>query len=147
MGSVYRLTIPGNNKVYIGSTTMPLTRRLTSHRCHFKRFQRGVGANCGSFHLFELVDDPRMVKIELIEIVADRAQLRRRETHHQRISKQPLVNIQIAEYKDSRPSRRPIYCECGTFLSESIKRKKHRRGGLHERRWNLKLLAELPLSA
>lgn len=81
-GCVYKLWTLDSNLIYIGSTCMPLHKRLYDHKNNYKRFINGGKVKyITSFKLFELDDD---VKIELIEKVCcnEKCELLQREGHH-----------------------------------------------------------------
>lgn len=77
-GKIY--SIKGASKSYIGSTTQPLSIRLSEHRSHFKQWKAGTVGYCASF---EVVKDPSS-KIELLEIFPckTKQELRRREQYY-----------------------------------------------------------------
>lgn len=61
-GRIYAIRAPGTDMVYIGSTTLPLSRRMTEHRCHYKFWAEGK-PRYSSFKLIEIEG----AYIELIE--------------------------------------------------------------------------------
>jgi len=89
-GTIYRITAPGSDKFYIGSTTLPLETRLSGHRT---RHLRGDGS-CRSSLIVSLPDH----KIELLEAYpcATVEELRRREGWHIRQNLDRVVNKAIA---------------------------------------------------
>ena len=76
-GKIYRITLPGDERVYIGSTVNSLCRRMTGHRDTFHKWLNGLGTYCSSYALF-LDGEPT---IELVELCAcdNVTQLHRRE--------------------------------------------------------------------
>jgi hypothetical protein len=86
-GKIYVIRAPGTDRIYIGSTVLPLEQRLRLHR------QKG-GASCRSR---ELIGIPGHT-IELLEAYpcATVTELRRREGHHIRQHSGVAVNRNIA---------------------------------------------------
>ena len=80
---IYKITDIGYTKMYIGSTTQPLYKRLSIHKSHYKSWKNGKGDKIMSFDLFDEfgVDN---CKIELIlECPCEnREQLRKKEGEH-----------------------------------------------------------------
>jgi hypothetical protein len=66
MLNIYKLTIEGLDKCYIGSTKQKICNRCARHRCDYKNKER-LNKNCSSFELFALEDENKKVKYELIE--------------------------------------------------------------------------------
>ncbi len=89
-GKIYKITAPSTDRIYIGSTTMPLAYRFAEHR---RQFLRGAGTTRSR----ELLGLPG-VRIELLENYpcADRAALCRREGEHIRAHRDICVNHAIA---------------------------------------------------
>ena len=89
-GKIYKITAPGTDRIYIGSTTMPLTHRFAEHR---RQFLRGAGTTMSR----EILEHPG-ARIELIEYYpcADRRMLLRREGEHIRANRAICVNRAIA---------------------------------------------------
>ena len=74
---IYRIVLENDSRVYIGSTTNSLCRRMTGHRDTFKRWIDGRWSYCSSYELF-MDGIPR---IELVEEFPcnSRAELHKRE--------------------------------------------------------------------
>jgi hypothetical protein len=89
-GKIYKITAPSTDRIYIGSTTMPLAYRFGEHR---RQFLRGAGTTRSR----ELLGLPG-VRIELLENYpcTDRAALCRREGEHIRQHRDICVNHAIA---------------------------------------------------
>src|SRR3989304_4474270 len=62
-GKIYAIRSYTTDMVYIGSTTQPLSRRLSKHRSNYKRFLAGKYNNVTSFELIKHGD----AYIELVE--------------------------------------------------------------------------------
>ena len=79
-GYVYKITSPLTDKIYIGSTTTPLDKRLSEHKSKYKGYLTGKGNNVSSFQIIKLGE----CKIELIENVVfdDKKQLRNKERYY-----------------------------------------------------------------
>jgi len=63
-GKIYKLTSSQTDKVYIGSTTRTLTKRLSQHKSSFKRWKNGKYSYTSSYELIKYDD----VYIELLEL-------------------------------------------------------------------------------
>ena len=76
-GKIYQLVL--GNKIYIGSTITKLSKRLDTHRQHYKARKNGKKSYCTAFELFQEGYD--QVKILLIEEhpCENREQLLRKE--------------------------------------------------------------------
>lgn len=66
MISIYKLSIEGYDKCYIGSTKQKISIRCARHRCDYKNRER-LNKKCSSFELFSLEDENKKVIYELIE--------------------------------------------------------------------------------
>lgn len=55
-GKIYMIKSENSEKIYIGSTTRPLTERLKSHEIHFKMYKNGKYNYVTSFKILELGD-------------------------------------------------------------------------------------------
>jgi hypothetical protein len=63
-GKIYKLWSPNTDKVYIGSTTQPLFKRLSKHKWNYTYWKKGGKTEyMTSFEIFDYGE----VKIELIE--------------------------------------------------------------------------------
>lgn len=62
-GRIYAIRAPGTNDVYIGSTVMPLCKRMRNHRTDYKRWFEGKHPYTTSFAILDL----QGAYIELIE--------------------------------------------------------------------------------
>lgn len=76
-GRIYAIRAPGTNEVYIGSTVLPLSRRMSQHRAHFKRWKVAKDPFVTSFKILEHEE----AYIELIEMFPcnSKEELNRRE--------------------------------------------------------------------
>jgi len=50
---IYKIVCNETNDVYIGSTTQPLSTRMSKHRCDFKRYQAGTYHYVSSFEILK----------------------------------------------------------------------------------------------
>lgn len=50
-GKIYKIIDNTNGKIYIGSSTQTLTRRLTGHKGHYKRYLNNTARYCKSFSI------------------------------------------------------------------------------------------------
>jgi hypothetical protein len=88
LGRIYRISAPGCDQVYVGSTRNTLSARLSAHRHDMRRWQRGAYPYVASFALVGHPD----VGIDLIEEAeyADLQHMRDREAYW--IARLPSVN-------------------------------------------------------
>tara|TARA_R110001592_G_C12813657_1_gene718288 strand:+ start:81 stop:536 length:456 start_codon:yes stop_codon:yes gene_type:complete len=61
--SVYKIIDNTNGKIYIGSTTQTLSRRLDGHRGHYKHYLKGTGRYCKSFSIL-INNDYKIILLE-----------------------------------------------------------------------------------
>ena len=81
---VYRLIDIGYNKVYYGSTTQMLSKRMSDHRCKYRQWIAGKPvSHCRAFDLFDEYGIENC-KIELVEEYPCKslADLLKREGYH-----------------------------------------------------------------
>lgn len=64
-GKIYKITSPSTKKIYIGSTTKDIERRLIEHKCNYKKYLKGNFKYCTSYEVIKYQDS----KVELIENV------------------------------------------------------------------------------
>ena len=78
-GKIYKIVCNITGKVYIGSTTQTLSRRLTGHRANYKCFEEGKPNVVTSYQVLEQGN----YDIVLIENVSceSKEELHRRERH------------------------------------------------------------------
>jgi hypothetical protein len=89
-GRIYKITSDSTNKIYIGSTCQPLSKRMTTHRNTYKCFLNGKGNNITSFELIKLGD----AIITLIELFPceSKEQLHARERFHIELNRDICIN-------------------------------------------------------
>lgn len=93
-GKIYCIRSPHTEKVYIGSTIQPLSKRMGGHRTTHKRFKSGlIKYACSSFNILEAGD----AYIELIENhpCKNKEELFRREGQIQR-NTNDIINLFIS---------------------------------------------------
>ena len=92
-GKIYKIWSLQTDKIYIGSTTDTLSRRLAGHKQDFKR-----DCSCYSKDILKYGD----AKIELIETFPCniKEELYAREGHHIRLNKDFIINHNIAGRTD-----------------------------------------------
>ena len=148
MGKIYKLF--NGKKTYIGSTHLPLDKRLDNHLNHYKSFLQGKHNYVSSFDIFEMDDD---YFIELLEEVEDEDELKIREDYYittiecvnrrrefRSIERNKMERREHYEkWKQSNPEKIKSYyikrnilitCECGCEVSKRniarhIKTEKH----------------------
>jgi len=89
-GRIYKIISDMTDKIYIGSTTQPLSKRLSVHKSDFKRYLAGKFRKVTSFELSELGP----VQIVLIESYPcnNREELEKRECYYINEFKNIIVN-------------------------------------------------------
>jgi len=139
-GKIYKITDNAYTKMYIGSTTQPLSKRFSDHRASYKLWQDGKGHNVTIFDIFNEFGVENC-KIELIEEYEceNKMELQRKEGEH--IKNNDCVNRCISgrtqkEWYEQNKNRITAYqsekilCECGKeytkqHKSRHIESKKH----------------------
>ncbi len=126
LGRIYRISAPGVDQVYVGSTRQTLSTRMTQHHYNIRKWRRGVSHYVTSFALVGLPG----ASIDLIEEdeYQDMQHMRDREAYW--IARLPTVNkctpgrSQAESCRISHAARVP--CDtCGKIL---------RRGGIQKHR-------------
>ena len=118
---IYKIVDNTNDNLYIGSTCQSLKRRLSKHKCDYKRFLKGLCTNVTSFDIIKNND----CKIELLENceVKTKSELLAREKHF--IENNECINKvipgrtkeeyyiankeKIKEYRDTNEEKRNEY--------------------------------------
>ena len=62
---IYKLTSTKSGRVYIGSTTLTLKKRLTCHRANYVQYKKGKQPYKTSFEVIK--KDPSAIRITLLE--------------------------------------------------------------------------------
>lgn len=77
---IYKLRDLSTEKIYIGSTILPLKHRLALHKSSFKRYNQGVGTYAS---FYDIIENNNYV-IEVVEYypTTDRNELLKRERYH-----------------------------------------------------------------
>jgi hypothetical protein len=93
IGRVYKITSQNTDKIYIGSTTKNLKRRLQGHLANYKRYINNKYEYTTSYEILKYED----AKIELIEEIEyiDIIDLRKRERHFIELYRKDCVNKYI----------------------------------------------------
>lgn len=96
----YKITSTNTDKIYIGSTTVKLSRRLSDHVSQYKRFLAGKFNNVMSFEILKLGD----YKIELLEDHGQitKLELLKFEREAMLLNKDLIVNQHIPSGLESR---------------------------------------------
>ena len=117
LSKIYKIWSPSNKKLkYIGSTTMPLTIRMSGHKYKYKKYISGLGGYLTAFEIFKLGD----AQISLIENFpcTENYQLLKRESYH--IKRLKCVNRCVPYDKNS--VRVDYFCEtCNTTINKKSK--------------------------
>jgi hypothetical protein len=131
---IYSIRSAQTDKVYIGSTTETLARRLATHRNHYNSWKNGIRKYVASFELLQYPE----YYIELVENHPCEGieELGRREGEVTRLTPN-YVNKKIegrtpAEYREDHKEikNQKFDCECGSPCTHSnkqrhLKTKKH----------------------
>ena len=93
-GKIYRIVSENNNKVYYGSTTLPLSYRMTNHKSYWKIFRKGKGIFLSVFETFDNFGLENC-QIELVEAYpcSSKLELTRRERFY--IANNECINRSI----------------------------------------------------
>ena len=115
-GKIYKIVCHKTGLTYVGSTTKSLSRRLSSHKCDFKRFQNMKRRHLTSFKVL----DAGCFDIELIEEFPcpSRTELQAREAYHiksldcvNKMMKQSLEDMR-EKYKAKLMTTEQCVCGC-----------------------------------
>lgn len=60
---IYRIVSDQTDELYYGSTTQPLTARLSSHKTSYKCWQKGESRYCSSYEVMKY-DDAKIILVE-----------------------------------------------------------------------------------
>ena len=108
-GKIYKITDNAYTKMYIGSTTQPLSKRFSKHKIDYKHWQEGKQRKVTSFDIFDEFGIENC-KIELIEEFEceNKNQLERKEGEH--IKNNECVNKYVAgrtpkQYKEDNKDK------------------------------------------
>jgi hypothetical protein len=117
-GKIYAIRSYQTDRVYIGSTCMPLAKRLYAHRKHKERFEAGMYNYVTSYEMLEFDDH----YIELVEEhpCDNKMQLERREGQIMRATEN-TVNMRIAGRTDAE-----YYRDNAEKIKEQMKEYKQR---------------------
>jgi hypothetical protein len=124
LGRIYRISAPGIEQVYVGSTRKTLSVRLIAHRLVMRKWKRGVYGYVTSFALLELPG----ASIDLIEEdeYQDLQHMRDREAYW--IARLPSVNrcvpgrSQSESHRISQAARVPC-STCGKIVRRNDQRR------------------------
>ena len=95
---IYKIVSDYTDKIYIGSTTQLLCKRIYNHKKHYQEFKKNIGRYIRSFDLIELGE----VDIILLENVKceSKEQLHARERYYIELNKEICVNKNIPTRTD-----------------------------------------------
>ena len=102
-GKIYTLRSHQCDKYYIGSTCLPLSKRLYKHKMHYSQYLNGKGNYISSYDILKNDD----CYVELLEDYPceRKEQLLKREGELQRKYRHETVNLYIAGNKPNRKER------------------------------------------
>lgn len=99
-GRIYKITSDATHLIYIGSTTCPLSVRMSKHRYNYKKYTEGKYHRVSSFDIFAV--DPKCQIVLLEEYpCGSREELVKRERHYVELHRPICVNIQVPGRKHS----------------------------------------------
>lgn len=89
-GKIYKIVSENTEKIYIGSTCSPLSKRLYEHKANYKNYLDGAKNKISSYQIFELGE----VDIILIENYPcnDKNELHARERYWMEQNKEIIIN-------------------------------------------------------
>ena len=64
-GKIYKLSVEGHDKFYIGSTILTLNTRLSRHKASFKRFVNGKYCYVSSFPLLKYAEENGLIVLPI----------------------------------------------------------------------------------
>jgi hypothetical protein len=100
-GTIYKITSPNTDKIYIGSTTRTINRRYGQHMTTYRAFMKGNKKYCTSIEIIKCGDS----RIEMIEVVeGTKQEIHTRERYYIELHNGNCINKVIptrtnAEYK------------------------------------------------
>jgi hypothetical protein len=122
IGRIYRISAPGCDQVYVGSTRQTLSTRMGKHKYHMRRWQRGTFNYMTSFALVGLLG----ASIDLIEEdeYQDIQHMRDREAYW--IARLPSVNRHTPGRSDAESRRisNAVRAPCG-ICGKLVRRSNH----------------------
>ena len=82
-GKIYRIVSEDNSMIYYGSTVVPLSNRMTSHKSFWNSFKNGRCNFISCFEIFDKFGFDR-IKIELVELYPceNNTELKKRERYY-----------------------------------------------------------------
>ena len=98
-GKIYKLSVDGHKKFYVGSTIKTLNIRLSKHKYGYKQFLIGKMSYSTSFKLCEYANKHNLnLKIELMEAYPcrNRLELEKREGCYMELYKDKIINHRVA---------------------------------------------------
>jgi hypothetical protein len=124
LGRIYRISAPGFQQVYVGSTRKTISARLSAHQRDLRKWKRGVYGYVTSFAILELPG----ASIDLIEEdeYQDLQHMRDREAYW--IARLPSVNRQVPgrsraeSHRISQATRVPC-STCGKIVRRNDQRR------------------------
>jgi hypothetical protein len=124
VGRIYRISAPGCDQVYVGSTRKTLRARMAQHHYDMRRWQRGTTHYVTSFALVGHPD----VSIDIIEEeeFQDIQHMRDREAYW--IARLPSVNkcVPGRSRAESNQISRTAHVPCGT-CGKFVRRENHKK--------------------
>ena len=135
-GKIYKIVSPSTDKIYIGSTVLPLSERLENHELIFQEWfsSEFVSSYCTSFEILKYGD----YEIELIEKYPcdTYKELCKREGEHQIKNYINCVNTKIEGVSVCSKKIRTsgiFICYCGEKINNKYRdRYNHTRSDLHK---------------
>lgn len=140
---IYRLVSKNSNKVYIGSTVQPLSKRFIQHRCSYNSYANPLAlihvyAYQTSYEVFKDGD----VSIELVEdfVCSNKNELDARENYHiiqnvNSVNKRGRSGFSstenLAVYMKEYNKNNAYVCSCGSKVKSG--KTKHNRSKKHKR--------------
>ena len=133
---IYVIKSANCDQVYIGSTQLPLKKRLSLHKSHYKRWIQKNSSYCTSFQIIQNGD----CYIQLLEELECDCSKVFREIEGKYIKQTPnCVNRYIAgrshkQYFEDRKNyfRKRVKCECGGYY-QLIHKTDHEKSARHKK--------------
>lgn len=158
--TIYKISNPNTDKIYIGSTKQPLDVRKSKHFNHFRTFNQGLMTRyCSAYELLQ--GNPIFEQIEIID-TEDKKQALERERYYIELYRNICVNrhkpirtnIEKVQYYRQRANqfyinnRLSYPCNCGGHCSQAnklyhLKTKRHKKYEFNKKLYENRPIFEL----
>jgi hypothetical protein len=88
---IYKISSPQTDKIYIGSTTMKLSKRFSDHKIKYRQYIQGLYNYTSSFDLISKYDDCKIDCLYRFKSI-DKKEVLRKEKEYIEMYKDIIVN-------------------------------------------------------